>query len=65
MARLGGDEFAVVQVGIERPEEAKGLAERVIAALGAPFEVDGHGIVVGATVGIALDPGRRSQPGSG
>jgi predicted signal transduction protein with EAL and GGDEF domain len=56
VARLGGDEFAVVQIGLHSPEEAGLLAQRVIAALSAPYEIDGHHVVVGTSVGIALAP---------
>jgi diguanylate cyclase (GGDEF)-like protein len=56
VARLGGDEFAVVQIGLETPGDASMLAERIIAALAAPYEIDGHHVVVGTSVGIALAP---------
>jgi diguanylate cyclase (GGDEF)-like protein len=56
VARLGGDEFAVVQVGLDQPEGAGALARRLVAVLGEPYEVAGHQLVVGASVGIALAP---------
>ena len=62
VGRLGGDEFAIIQCGIDRPEEAKTLAEQVVQAIAAPFEIDGHIIVVGTTVGIALVPGDGRDP---
>ncbi len=62
VARLGGDEFAIVQGGIARPEDAKLLAERVIHAIAAPFDLGSHQVVIGATVGIALAPGDGSDP---
>ena len=62
VARLGGDEFAILQSGIARPEDAKLLSERIIAAISAPFDVDGHQIVVGISVGIALIPGDGRDP---
>ncbi|MDX2205465.1 MAG: EAL domain-containing protein [Hyphomicrobiaceae bacterium] len=54
VARLGGDEFAVVQAGIADPGQAAALAERLIAVLSEPFEINGHRIVIGASVGIAV-----------
>jgi diguanylate cyclase (GGDEF)-like protein len=57
VARLGGDEFAVVQNRIDTPEAPSILAERIIEALSAPYDLDGHQVVVGASVGIALAPG--------
>jgi diguanylate cyclase (GGDEF)-like protein len=54
VARLGGDEFAIIQIGEEQPSAAVTLAERVIEELSRPFKLQGHQIVVGASVGIAL-----------
>jgi diguanylate cyclase (GGDEF)-like protein len=56
VARLGGDEFAVVQVGAAQPEGATVLAQRMIEALTAPFDIDGHQVIIGASVGIAIAP---------
>jgi diguanylate cyclase (GGDEF)-like protein len=56
VARLGGDEFAIVQVGAEQPVAATALATRVIEALGEPFELDAHQVVVGASVGVDVSP---------
>jgi diguanylate cyclase (GGDEF)-like protein/PAS domain S-box-containing protein len=56
MARIGGDEFNII---VERNHELPGidlLAKRIIEALTEPFELDGHRIVVGASIGIALYP---------
>jgi diguanylate cyclase (GGDEF)-like protein len=62
VARLGGDEFAVLLVGLDRPESAGELAQRIIAALSDPFELDGHTVVVGATIGIAIPPVDGASP---
>jgi diguanylate cyclase (GGDEF)-like protein/PAS domain S-box-containing protein len=56
VARLGGDEFAIVQGPIDRPTEAADLAERLIAMFDEPFEVNGHQIVIGTSIGIAFAP---------
>ncbi|HVC63221.1 MAG TPA: EAL domain-containing protein [Acetobacteraceae bacterium] len=55
-ARLGGDEFAVVQAPIDRPAEAADFAERLIAMLDEPFEVHGHQVIIGTSIGIAFAP---------
>jgi diguanylate cyclase (GGDEF)-like protein/PAS domain S-box-containing protein len=55
-ARLGGDEFAVVQTGIAGPAEASALARRLLADLSEPFDIMGHQVLVGASVGVALAP---------
>jgi diguanylate cyclase (GGDEF)-like protein len=56
IARLGGDEFAIVQVGAKQPEAAIVLAERLIAAMSRPFEIAGHQVVVGTSIGVAIAP---------
>jgi diguanylate cyclase (GGDEF)-like protein/PAS domain S-box-containing protein len=56
LARLGSDEFAIIQPRIEAPDHVAALAERLRANLAAPFEIDGHHILIGMTVGIALHP---------
>lgn len=54
VVRLGGDEFAIVQDDALQPDDATSLARRIIDTLGAPFEIDRHQLVIGASVGIAL-----------
>jgi diguanylate cyclase (GGDEF)-like protein len=56
VARLGGDEFAILQVGLEKPDEATVLAERIIKSLSKPFEIDGHQLAIGTSIGIAVAP---------
>ncbi|HXL64241.1 MAG TPA: EAL domain-containing protein [Xanthobacteraceae bacterium] len=62
VARLGGDEFAIVQAGTEQPFGATALATRLIAEIAKPFELDGHHVVIGASVGIAIAPNDASDP---
>ncbi len=56
VARFGGDEFVVVQTPTAGPEEAATLARRIVAALSETYEIDGHQVVIGATIGIAMAP---------
>ena len=56
VARLGGDEFAFIQSDTDGPESAEALAARIIRLLGAPYEVAGNELVIGASIGIALVP---------
>jgi diguanylate cyclase (GGDEF)-like protein len=56
VARLGGDEFAVILLGVNEPNEVDSLAERIIETVGSPYEVDGHQIVIGTSIGMALAP---------
>ena len=61
-SRFGGDEFAVLADGIDEPADAAILAEKLIAAIGKPFSVDGNDIRSGASVGIALYEGDHAAP---
>jgi predicted signal transduction protein with EAL and GGDEF domain len=59
IARLGGDEFAIVMATEgDSLAPASGLAERLVEAISAPYDVEGHQIVIGTSVGVAL-----SEPG--
>jgi diguanylate cyclase (GGDEF)-like protein len=62
VARLGGDEFAVVQVGASQPTDATRLATRLIEAINAPYDLDGHHVVVGMSIGIAIPPDDGTDP---
>jgi diguanylate cyclase (GGDEF)-like protein/PAS domain S-box-containing protein len=63
VARIGGDEFAIVQIGLEQPNGAQRLCRRVIETLATPFDLDGHEVLVTASVGVALIPLDGSIPG--
>jgi diguanylate cyclase (GGDEF)-like protein/PAS domain S-box-containing protein len=54
VARLGGDEFAVLLERVTDPAEAVRVAERVLAGIRTPIEIQGHRLVPGASIGIAL-----------
>ncbi|EJW13398.1 diguanylate cyclase [Rhodovulum sp. PH10] len=62
VARFGGDEFVVLQVAADQPVGGTVLATRLIQELSAPFEVAGHHVVVGASVGIAVAPADGRDP---
>ncbi len=62
VARLGGDEFAIIQLDAEQPVSATALAERVIEVLSAPYDLEGQGVVIGASIGIAIAPGDGTSP---
>jgi diguanylate cyclase (GGDEF)-like protein/PAS domain S-box-containing protein len=56
VARMGGDEFAIIQGSLTEPTEITALAARLIETINAPFDLDGHHVVVGASIGIAVAP---------
>ncbi|GAA4603494.1 diguanylate cyclase (GGDEF)-like protein [Actinoplanes octamycinicus] len=59
VARLGGDEFVVLILGLD-PEEAAGVARRMIASLAEPVVAEGHDLLVRASIGIAGGAGAES-----
>ncbi|GGR12672.1 hypothetical protein GCM10010168_33010 [Actinoplanes ianthinogenes] len=61
-ARIGGDEFAVLLEPIAAEQEAWDIAQRVIDAIGEPFEIAGRMVTTRASVGIAYSgPGRTAE----
>lgn len=56
VARISGDEFVLLQTGVTAPSPSEALARDVIARLSAPFLIDGHEVVIGCTIGIAMCP---------
>ncbi|HKI14684.1 MAG TPA: EAL domain-containing protein [Roseiarcus sp.] len=60
-ARLGGDEFAILHHATDAGGTAA-LAQRIIDALVAPYELDGNRVNVGASIGISLAPVDGSDP---
>ena len=60
LARVGGDEFVVV-MNTGRAALAASLAQRLIDSIARPFDLDGHQVEIGTSVGIALFPGDCSS----
>lgn len=56
VARVGGDEFIVVQPLVRRKDDVDRLAKRITDVLQEPFELDGHTVSIGTSVGIAFAP---------
>ncbi|WP_284619634.1 putative bifunctional diguanylate cyclase/phosphodiesterase [Aquabacterium humicola] len=54
VARLASDEFALLLSGATAPESVTMLAERVIAALAEPFQIDRHSVSSGCSIGAAV-----------
>jgi diguanylate cyclase (GGDEF)-like protein len=57
VARLGGDEFAFILSDLAQAQDATIVAEKVIAVLLAPFELEAQEIYISASVGISIYPG--------
>jgi diguanylate cyclase (GGDEF)-like protein len=56
VARLGGDEFAIVQRDPASEQATVEMAQRIIDVISQPYEIGGHQIMVGASVGVAITP---------
>ena len=57
LARLGGDEFAIVQS--ECDDQRAGsidLATRISKLIAEPFQLPGHRVEIGTSIGIAMAP---------
>ncbi len=55
-ARLGGDEFVLIQSDVSQPNAVETMARKVVDTLGRPYELDGHEIHSGTSIGIAIYP---------
>ncbi|GJL97258.1 MAG: hypothetical protein DHS20C06_10750 [Hyphobacterium sp.] len=64
VARLGGDEFTLLVPGIDDSAEIARYAQMIISALARPFDVSGHQVFLGASIGIAVFPQDGAEPES-
>ena len=52
LARLGGDEFTIISTQCHSVDDARSLAYQCIQTLGKPFDLGGHQVRVGVSVGV-------------
>ncbi|MBV6518187.1 MAG: diguanylate cyclase [Candidatus Brocadia sp.] len=62
VARFGGDEFAILLDNVDDHFNAKFVAERILETLKDPFVLDGHKIVVSASIGIVIKGELYNRP---
>jgi diguanylate cyclase (GGDEF)-like protein/PAS domain S-box-containing protein len=62
VARLGGDEFAIVQGVIQEANDTAALARRIQDAIIEPYDLDGHRVIIGTSIGIAVWPDDGADP---
>lgn len=62
VARLGGDEFAVLLDDIPNEEHAIVVVQRLQAQLATPFDIGGHQLLIGASVGITFSDQGYEHP---
>jgi diguanylate cyclase (GGDEF)-like protein len=56
LARVGGDEFIALLPGTCAEAQIKLVTSRLLSTLQRPFEVDGHTIHIGASIGVSIYP---------
>ena len=56
LARLAGDEFTIFFPQIESVGHVERVARRVALAIAEPFELYGHSIDIGASIGVSVTP---------
>ncbi|MDQ3283048.1 MAG: EAL domain-containing protein, partial [Acidobacteriota bacterium] len=64
VARLGGDEFTIILADLRHPEDAVGVAQKVLETVQEPLTIGNMPIVVSASIGIALYPEDGTDPES-
>jgi diguanylate cyclase (GGDEF)-like protein/PAS domain S-box-containing protein len=56
VSRQGGDEFLVILTHVQDMDAVTGSAAKIVDALAAPCEIEGHAMEVTVSVGIAIYP---------
>ncbi|HEB12919.1 MAG TPA: EAL domain-containing protein [Actinobacteria bacterium] len=56
IARVGPDEFTILLPGLDRPEDAREIAQNILKALSKPFSLMDQEITGTASVGICFHP---------
>ncbi|MBA3526500.1 MAG: EAL domain-containing protein [Sphingomonas sp.] len=56
LARLAGDEFTIFFPKVDSLTEIERVARRVAQAIAEPFELYGHSVDIGASVGVSVTP---------
>jgi diguanylate cyclase (GGDEF)-like protein/PAS domain S-box-containing protein len=52
VARLGGDEFTILLEGVQNIQEVTNIADRIKKELEIPFNLSGHQVFSGASIGV-------------
>jgi len=61
VARMGGDEFVVLLPTIETEQDAMLVADKILHALGQPFELAGQSAHISASIGLVVYPEHGSD----
>jgi diguanylate cyclase (GGDEF)-like protein len=60
-SRFGGDEYAVIRRGDGR-DSAVNFAGELIRKIGEPYQIEGHRLIIGVSIGIAYIQGADTDP---
>ncbi len=61
VSRMGGDEFTILLTQISSEADAASIADKILTLFKKPFNLGGHSIHLGASIGIALYPNDGSD----
>ncbi|MBV8516273.1 MAG: EAL domain-containing protein [Acidobacteria bacterium] len=56
ISRIGGDEFSILLPEVVNTEAMAGVARKILDSLAQPFSVEGHELIVTASIGISCFP---------
>jgi diguanylate cyclase (GGDEF)-like protein/PAS domain S-box-containing protein len=62
LARLGGDEFVIMLPAVADQQDIENVTQKIFASLRETFQVEGHELQIGASIGIAQSPGDGENP---
>ncbi len=62
VARLGGDEFAILLPDVCDQDQIILTANKIVAAIDAPFVFEDQNIHIGISIGVAICPGDSEEP---
>ncbi|HEY1806621.1 MAG TPA: EAL domain-containing protein [Terracidiphilus sp.] len=62
VARLGGDEFVIGLPMVEKNQDIEQVASKVLKTLNESFDIEGHGVRIGASIGVCEYPSDGENP---
>jgi len=62
VARIGGDEFVVALPAVKAGQNIDKIAVKLLDALSEPFQIEGHDLKIGASIGICEYPLHAENP---
>jgi diguanylate cyclase (GGDEF)-like protein/PAS domain S-box-containing protein len=64
LARLGGDEFTLILNDVQEDDAVATVAKKIIESISVPFNLEGHIVNIGVSVGIARYPNDANSSSS-